>query len=320
MLKPHAALSMHLESEPLVGHENRVLVVVPAYNEDRFIGSVVVKLRSKGYPVLVVDDGSTDSTAEVASAAGARLVRHDANLGKAAALRSAIEFARRQDVRALVVIDGDSQHDPAEVSQVLAPILTGDADMVVGSRFAGILNPVPRWRIAGQRALSLATNLGSGLRVTDTQSGFRAFSRRALDEMELRGDGFSVESEMQFEAQARGWRVLEVPIHVHYQLGAKRNPVWQGVLTLDGILRVISQRRPLLFFSLPGMLTLLVGLALGLHVVDVYQETLQLGVGLALITVLLCIVGIIAVFVGIMLHAIRGLLREAVLNRRQRRG
>lgn len=301
--------------EPASGAEDvahRVLVAVPAHNEDRFIGSVVLKLRAGGYPVLVIDDGSTDRTAEVASAAGAKLIRHGANLGKAAALRSAIDYARSDNALALVVIDGDSQHDPAEVEQVISPILDGDADMVIGSRFAGVPSVIPRWRVAGQHALSLATNLGSGLHISDTQSGFRAFSKRALDEMHLRGHGFSVESEMQFEAKSRGWKVLEVPIHVHYEPRAKRNPVWQGLVTLEALLRIISERRPLLFFSVPGALILLAGLALGLHVVDVYQQTLQLGVGLALVTVLLCIVGMLAIFVGIMLHAIQGLLHEAM--------
>lgn len=306
---------MQIEADPVLGEANRVLVAVPAHNEDRFIGSVVLKLRGQGYPVLVIDDGSSDRTAEIASAAGAEVVRHDANLGKAAALRSAIAYARHRATLALVVIDGDSQHDPAEVARVVSPILDGDADMVIGSRFAGVPSPIPRWRIAGQHALSLATNLGSGLHVSDTQSGFRALSRRVLDEVHLRGDGFSVESEMQFEAKSRGWRVLEVPIHVHYQLGLKRNPVWQGVVTFRALLRVISERRPLLFFSLPGVLILLAGIGLGLHVVDVYQQTLQLGVGLALVTVLLCIVGMLSLFVGIMLNAMRGLLAEASPDR-----
>ena len=291
-----------------------VVVAIPAYNEDRYLGSLVLKLRARGHAVLVIDDGSSDATAEVAEAAGATVVRHPSNLGKTAAVETAFEHARRVRADALVLLDGDSQHDPAEVDHLVAPILNGQAEMVVGSRFAGVSSRIPRWRLAGQHALRLATNLGSGLHLSDSESGFRAFSRRALDEMRFRGRRFSVEPETQFTAKQRGWRVLEVPIHVHYQLPLKRNPVWHGMWQLDAILRLIAQHRPLLFFGVPGLVTLALGLLLGLQVVRIYEASLQLAVGYALITVLLCIIGMLSLFVGIMLHAIRGLIRDALAD------
>jgi glycosyltransferase involved in cell wall biosynthesis len=287
-----------------------VLVAIPAHNEDRYIGSVVLKLRTAGYQVLVVDDGSTDLTAELAAAAGARVVTHAANQGKAAAVRTAFAEARKAGVDALVLLDGDSQHDPLEVEQVVEPVMAGRADMVVGSRFAGVRSPIPRWRMVGQHALTLATNVGSGVPVTDSQSGFRAFSRRALEGMRMQHVGFSVESEMQFEAKALGLTVEEVPITVHYQLAAKRNPVKQGVDVVDAVLRLVAQHRPLLFFSLPGVLLFVAGLALGLVVVRIYEATLTLAIGYALITVLLTVVGMLATFIGIMLHTVRALFVE----------
>src|SRR5439155_5627933 len=144
--------------------------------------------------------------------------------------------------------------------------------------------------------------------------GFRAFSRRAIDEMRFRGSGFAIEPMTQFAAKQRGWKVVEVPIHVHYEIPLKRNPVWHGFGQLDAILRLIAQHRPLLFFGLPGLVLLLAGLALGLLVVRIYDASQQLAVGYSLITVLLVIVGIIATFVGIMLHAIRGLVREEITD------
>jgi glycosyltransferase involved in cell wall biosynthesis len=292
-----------------------VLVGIPAHNEDRFIGSLVLKLRSVGFEVLVVDDGSDDRTAAVAEAAGASVIRHPGNLGKTAAVRSLFERALALQVDALVILDGDGQHDPSEVDLIVQPVLDGQADMVVGSRFAGIASAVPGWRVAGQQILTLATNVGSGLRLSDTESGFRAFSPRALREMQFRGAGFSVEPELQFEAKRNGWKVAEVPIHVEYGLASKRNPIWQGIHTFDAILGLISEHQPLLFFGLPGLIVLLIGLGLGAHVVDVYTHTLELAIGTALITVMLCIVGVLSIFTGIMLHALRAVLVE--LERRR---
>jgi hypothetical protein len=213
-----------------------------------------------------------------------------------------------------VLLDGDSQHDPFEVTQVLAPVLAGRADMVVGSRFAGIRSRIPRWRTVGQHALTAATNLGSGVSITDSQSGFRAFSRRAISGMRLKHVGFSVESEMQFEAKALGLIVEEVPIQVHYALPNKRNPVWQGFNVVDAVLRLIAQHRPLLFFGVPGLIMVIAGLALGVYVVRIYEATLTLAVGYAMITVLLSVVGVLSTFVGIMLHTIRALLSEFVVR------
>jgi len=289
-----------------------IVVAIPAYNEDRFIGSLVLKLRARDRRILVIDDGSTDATADLAEAAGATVVRHEHNQGKMAAVQTAFEHARRMGADALVLLDGDSQHDPSDVDGLVEPILKGDADMVVGSRFAGVRSEIPRWRVAGQHALTMATNVGSGLRLSDTESGFRAFSRRALEEMRFSGSGFAIEPATQFQAKARGWKVVEVPIHVHYELPMKRNPVLHGVGQIDAILRLIAEHRPLLFFGVPGLLILLAGLGLGLQVVRIYDASQQLAVGYSLITVLLVIVGILASFVGIMLHAIRDLVEEAL--------
>jgi glycosyltransferase involved in cell wall biosynthesis len=287
-----------------------IVVAIPAYNEDRFIGSLVLKLRAKDRHVLVIDDGSTDATADVAEAAGATVVRHPHNMGKTAAVETAFQEARRTGADALVLLDGDSQHDPADVDALAAPILSGLADMVVGSRFAGVRSVIPRWRVAGQHALTLATNLGSGLQLSDTESGYRAFSRRALEEMRFNGRGFALEPATQFQAKARGWKVVEVPIQVHYETPMKRNPVWHGVGQLDAIFRLIAEHRPLLFFGVPGLALVLAGFALGIYVTRIYDATQQLAVGYALITVLLSVVGVLTAFTGIILHALRLIFME----------
>jgi hypothetical protein len=120
---------------------------------------------------------------------------------------------------------------------------------------------------------------------------------------------------MQFEAKALDLTVVEVPIRVSYEEPAKRNPVWHGMSVVDAVLRLVAQHRPLLFFSVPGLLLVVAGLAWGVYVVRIYEATLTLAVGYAMITVLLSVVGILATFVGIMLHTVRALLAEFLKQR-----
>jgi len=297
----------------------RVMAIIPAYNEDRFIGSVVIKTLKYAYMVLVVDDGSADLTAEVARAAGAVVICHAENQGKAEALNTGLRRVRElvRDA-AIVILDGDGQHDPSEIPAVVKPVLEGQADVVVGSRFLEVRSNIPRWRILGQHVLTLVTNAGSGVRLSDSQSGFRAFSSKAVELLVFGQTGFSVESEMQFQARQHGLKVVEIPISCKYEEKPKRNPFSHGTQVLNGVLRLVSQHRPLLFFGLLGVVLLLAGLALGWHVVEVFYAGGVLPVGYALITVLLIVAGMLASFAAIILHSLRALLLELKSTLRSR--
>ncbi len=288
--------------------ETEVVAVIPAYNEARFIGSVVLQTRALVDQVIVVDDGSTDGTGEIARAAGAIVVRHEQNQGKGRALRTGLNEARRLRPRAVVLLDGDGQHLPAEIPSLLAPIRAGEADMVVGSRYLNNSSRVPRARVWGHQFFNLLTNRTSGVHLTDSQNGFRAFSGRVLDSLKFHSNGFSVESEMQMLARQHGWRVKEVPVTVIYDGRPKRSAVLQGLMVLDGILRYIGQHRPLLVFSLIGSLLLLTGMGWGFCVVEIYRRTQMLAVGYALICVMLTIIGSICISTGFVLHSLRGLI------------
>jgi len=295
-------------------HDPFTIALIPAYNEDRFIGSIVLKTIPYVDLVIVVDDGSTDMTARVATAAGAVVVRHEHNQGKSAALNTALAKAREMIPDIVIVLDGDGQHDPKEIPQLVLPLLGSDVDMVVGSRFlrAGLnrRNQIPGWRRFGQHALTGITNLLSGLPLTDSQSGYRAFSQRAIMELEFRQTGFAAESEMQFLARERGFRIVEVPIGVTYEEPPKRNPLAQALQVIHGIMQVVGQSRPLFFFGVLGLFLMTAAGALAVWIVILYQEKQQLATGYALIMVLLMILGSIALFTGIILHSIRGLLLQ----------
>ncbi|MBN2387839.1 MAG: glycosyltransferase family 2 protein [Anaerolineales bacterium] len=290
------------------------VVLVPAYNEARFIGSVVLQARQHAAMVIVVDDGSQDDTARIARDAGAILVQHETNRGKATALNSGIFYIRTmakealEKVQAVVIMDGDGQHHANDIPILTTPIFAGEADLVIGSRFLEVKSTIPRWRIFGQHALTAATNLGSGFRVTDSQSGFRALSLPALAKLDFGSEGFSVESEMQFLVQEQNLRLREVPIHVTYDDTLKRNPVTQALHVINGIFTMIGQYRPLLFFGGAGTVLLLVGIGWGGLVVSRFYDTGQLAAGYAMICVLLSVLGMILISTGFMLHSIRALL------------
>jgi len=288
----------------------KVVAVIPAYNEERFIGSVVLRARRYVDTVIVVDDGSTDATGEIAEAAGAIVVRHNTNQGKGVALNTGFQKARDLDPDAVVILDGDGQHFPTEIAAVLQPVLHGEADITVGSRYLRGTNRTPWHRVWGHWVMTYLTNLSSGVHLTDSQSGFRAFSSQAVKTIVFSSRGFSVESEMQFLAREHHLRMVEVPVTICYQDRPKRPVVVHGLMVLNGVLRLVGQHRPLLFFGVPSVAILLFGLLWGVWVVQIYRQSETLAVGYALISVLLTIVGSLGLFTGIILHSIRGLMLE----------
>jgi glycosyltransferase involved in cell wall biosynthesis len=228
--------------------EWRSAAAIPAFNEGITIVSVIRAARKHVDEVIVVDDGSTDDTARLAAGAGAIVIRHDRNRGKALGIMTAFAAAAERRIDALVLLDGDGQHDPAEIPQLLAPIRSDVADVVVGSRFLDVRNPIPFYRTIGQRVLNLATQLGSGVRCSDSQCGFRAFNRRAFTSIQLRETflhGLGAESEMQFEMAARRLRIGEVPVYVTYDEKARRSPLKHGFGVLYRVLAMAARHRPL---------------------------------------------------------------------------
>ncbi len=224
----------------------RVVVAIPAFNESSSICNVIAVARRHVSEVIVVDDGSSDNTAALAASAGASVIRHKRNQGKAAGIMTAFRMAAQRDADVLILLDGDGQHDPGEIPDLMAPILDGRADVVVGSRFLETRNPTPFYRTIGQRALNLATHLGSGVPCSDSQCGYRAFGRRAFTSIELSESflhGLSAESEMQFEIGAHGLRLEEVPIYVRYHEKARRSPIKHGFGVLYRVGAMTAQRR-----------------------------------------------------------------------------
>ena len=223
-----------------------IVAIIPAYNEEKALADVIAKTFKYVDKVIVVNDGSVDKTAEVALNAGAEVISHSTNLGKGEALKSG--FKALNDDSIIVTIDGDGQHNPNEIPDLIKPIVEGSADLVNGSRYMnGPEENTPAYRRVGQRVLDIATNISAGIKVTDSQSGFRAFSSKARDCFRFKDTGFGIESEMLVDAADAGLKIVEVPITVRYDVdGSTKNPITHGVgvlfkITKDKILRTFNR-------------------------------------------------------------------------------
>ncbi|MDI9617638.1 glycosyltransferase family 2 protein [Methanothermobacter sp.] len=285
----------------------RIAAVIPAFNEEVAIGSVALLTGEHVDEVIVVDDGSTDRTAHVAEMAGARVIRHHKNMGKGAALKTGFQAA---DADIVVTLDADGQHNPAEIPKLVEPILRGEADIVNGSRYLhGRDENTPRYRRVGQRILDRATNIATGLEITDTQSGFRAFSADSIPHFRFRDPGFVVESEMLSDAAEAGLRIVEVEVGVRYDVdGSTRNPISHGVSVLLRIIGDIELKRPLYYFTLPGILIGITGAVLTLIFIRDYITGVSVNMGPTIVAVMLTLFGTFFMFTGIILDSVRRMI------------
>ncbi len=203
-------------SQPPRSTKPKVIAAIPCYNEECFIGEVVLKAKKHVDQVIVVDDGSDDGSARSAKAAGAVIVNHGVNKGYGESVKSCFVAAKANHADVLVIFDGDGQHNPDELPRALAPILNGRADMVIGSRFLSGQTNIPRYRKFGIDVITWLFNVGSKAKVSDAQSGFRVYSRRILDTISLTEKGMGISIELLVEARRKGFTIQEVPISCSY--------------------------------------------------------------------------------------------------------
>ncbi len=287
----------------------KTLAAIPCHNEGLAIGSIVLKARRHVDEVLVIDDGSIDDTVEVAKEAGTVLVSHGMKLGKGAGVKTSLRYAIEHGADALVLLDGDGQHDPDEIPELLKPILNNAADLVIGYRS---LTQMPPLRRLGRVVLDSVT--GAGNRVTDSQSGFRVLNRKAVEQLAktLREDDFAVESEMLCAAHDMHLRVREVEIHCKYGDfdTSTQNPVSHGFGVLNSIIWLIAEKRPLLYIGVPGFIMCLFGVFFGLRLLQEYNQTRFFSIAYAMLVSIFLILGALGVFMGLMLNVISRLRKE----------
>jgi glycosyltransferase involved in cell wall biosynthesis len=257
---------------PLGKAQQKIAVVVPAYNEEITIGSVVLGAAKYCDRVYVVNDGSTDLTSETAKAAGAFVLEMEKNGGKAKALMRGLRRAREDGYSIVVMMDGDGQHKSIDIPALINPVINNSIDLVIGSRFMKEDNKIPAYRQAGQKVLNTFTNMGSSGKLTDTQSGFRALGPKALDNLNFESDGYSVESDMITRFSELNLSIVEVPVSVRYDVpnGHKQGSTSMGFTLLENVITTVAYKRPLLVFVGPGALLAGIGLFLGIFAYENY--------------------------------------------------
>jgi GT2 family glycosyltransferase len=290
-----------------------VVVMIPAFNEEKTIGRIVLQARKYADMVVVCDDGSSDLTAEIAQGLGADVIRHKENRGYGATIQSLFERAKELGADVVVTVDGDGQHDPKEIPTLLDPILRKKKDIVIGSRFLKRQDGsgIPSFRRFGINAITKLTDVLSEQTLSDAQSGFRAYKTEALDALSLSENGMGLSVEILVQAKKHGLMIEEVPASCKYdgiEKSSKTNPLRQGLEVVMSLLRLVVEEHPLMLLGIPGIVSLAVGMFFGIWMLEVFTTQNRIVTNIALAAAAFTIIGLFAIFTSITLYSISRLL------------
>ncbi len=287
------------------------LVCIPAYNEEKTIGDIIERSLQFADKVIVCNDGSTDNTVKIAKEKGAQIINHKKNLGYGAAIISLFEEARKQNAEIMITLDGDGQHNPVQIPTLVNALTENNVDVVIGSRFLDKSTNSPGYRKTGIKIITSASNFGTNFKVSDSQSGFRAYSKNAIDAIHPTEEGMSVSTEILLKASNKGLSVAEVPITISYEGDTSTHkPVPQGVSVLMNTLKFISVKHPITFYGIPGIVMIITGIILGVQFLDVYLNQNTVFYGSLLGSVILFLVGSIMLATAIILYSMATLMSD----------
>ena len=288
----------------------KVIIGIPAFNEEKNIGAIVAKLKMKYEHVIVCDDGSLDMTQAIASSLGAIVVKHSTNLGYGAAIRTIFNEAKKVDGDVLVTFDADGQHKISEIDSVLKPISENKADVVIGSRFLGSTKDLPKYRKIGIKTITGLTNTLTGGNITDAQSGFRAYSKKVLNEISPTESGMGISTEILIKSSKKQMRISEIPITISYDGNThSQEPISHGTSVVFSTLKHVAIERPLLYYGVTGLCFIIVGLVFGGWTIQIYSEELVVITNLAIIGVGGVILGTILLITATILYSIVNVIR-----------
>ena len=288
------------------------IACIPAYNEKLRIESLVKSAKNHVDSVIVCDDGSTDDTASIAKKAGAIVISHKTNKGYGAAIISLFNYARENNADVMITLDGDGQHDPDQIPLLLNTITQHNVDVVIGSRFLNQKIEAPGYRQRGIKIITSAANFGADLKVSDSQSGFRAYSKNAINDIHPTEEGMSISTEILLKISNKELSLAEIPITISYGGDtSQHNPVSHGVSVLMDTLKYISIKHPLKFYGIPGFFLTIAGVLLGGLFLDAYLNDQVVFYGSLLGAVVLFLLGSILSVTAIILFSMTNLIRDS---------
>jgi glycosyltransferase involved in cell wall biosynthesis len=295
----------------------RILVCIPAYNESKTIGDIVRKAKNYADEVIVYDDGSTDNTYDMAKAAGADdVVRSPVNNGYGVAIRALFQAAREKKSDIMVTMDSDGQHNPDQISDVIKPIIEEGFDVVIGSRFMSLRDTqrVPRYRSLGIKVITKLTQSASYNNITDSQNGFRAYSKNALLKLNLFENGMPVSSEILLNAKQKNLTIKEVPITVRYDVEgtSSQNPLLHGARLVSTLVQFISLRHPLASYGIPGIVLLVIAAVFTNIALDLFSKNGYVSTNLIMVSVGSGVVGAVLLVTSTILYTLTALLKGRI--------
>ena len=283
-----------------------IVVGIPAFNEEKNIASIILKLKKITNTIIVCNDGSSDLTNKIAEELGAIVINHSKNLGYGAAIRSIFLKAKEMNSDILVTFDADGQHRIEDIQQMIQPIIENKTDIVIGSRFLNKeKDEVPTYRKVGIKIITKVTNLSIKKDLTDSQSGFRAYSMRALQNITPSDDGMGVSTEILIKANNTGLKIGEVPIKVSYSGNTStHDPVSHGTSVILSTIKFTSIHNPLKFYGIPGIIFLIIGLGFIGWTVQIYSQSQEIITNVSLIGIGCIVLGTVLLMTGVILFSI----------------
>ena len=282
------------------------IACIPAFNVEHQIADVIKKSQKYVDKVLVCDDGSTDNTSVNAKLSGAIVIKHDKNLGKGAALQTLFQKAKDLHAEIIITIDGDGQFLPEEIPILIEPIKIGKFDVVIGNRFLDT-EEMPSYRKAGNKILDKFTKLAANLPFEDTQSGYRSYSKNALEKISFSTNGFGVDSEILIDAVNKDLKITEKNVTVLYNTGNKtstKNPVSHSMGVVASIIELIAINHPLKYLGVPGIILLIIGIAFSVVVMGIFNDTRYFSIPSTLLALGSSIIGLMLLLMSVVLYSI----------------
>ena len=289
----------------------KITIGIPAYNEEKNIASIIIKLKKITDSIIVCDDGSSDMTSDISKNLGAIVITHKKNMGYGVAINSIFQKAKELNIDLLVTFDADGQHRVEDIEKVVEPIKNNTADLVIGSRFLDKKSNVPNYRKIGIKVITKITNVSIKKKLTDSQSGFRAYNKQVLSQISPSDIGMGISTEILIKSSSKGLRIMEVPVTILYSGDTStHNPVSHGTSVLLSTIKFTSIEHPLKFYGIPSVIFLIIGGIFTTLAIQYYIDVGRLNSNLTLIGGGAVLIGIIFLICAILLYSLVSVVRE----------